>query len=89
VLRDGLKSHLRTVRDAMFVAMTCGDAMCHQNATGQVEVAIVLRLYCSGRLYRAIQETGVLLALLDSRKNVDLESEEIASLSDPDDRYMG
>ena len=84
-LREGLKSHVRTVRDAMFVAMTCGDALCHQNADGEVQVAMVLRAYCSNRLYRAIQETGVLLALLDGKTDVDPESDEVTSLADPDD----
>jgi hypothetical protein len=83
-LRDGLKSHVRTVRDAMFVAITCGDALCHQNADGEVQVAMVLRAYCSNRLYRAIQETGVLLALLDGKTDVDPESDEVTSLADPD-----
>jgi hypothetical protein len=84
-LRDGLKSHARTVRDAMFVAITCGDALCHQNADGEVQVATVLRLYCSNRLYRAIQEAGVLLPLLDGRTDVDPESDEVTSLADSED----
>jgi hypothetical protein len=41
-------------------------------------------VYCSNRLYRAIQETGVLLALLDGKKDIDLESDEITSLADPE-----
>jgi hypothetical protein len=81
--RDGLTKHARTVRDAMFVAMTCGDAMRHQNADGEEEVATVLGLYCSNQLYRALQETGMLLALLDGKTNVDPESEEVTSLADP------
>lgn len=37
------------------------------------------------RLYRAIQETGVLLALLDGKTDVDTESDEVMSLADPGD----
>ena len=59
--------------------------LCHQNADGEAQVAMVLRAYCSNRLYRAIQETGVLLALLDGKTDVDPESDEVTSLADPDD----
>jgi hypothetical protein len=85
-LRESLESHARTLRNAMFVAITCCDAMCQQNADGEVEVATVLRVYCGNTLYRAIQETGMLLALLDGKSDVDPESEEITSLADPEGR---
>ena len=81
-LREGLNNHVRTVREAMFVAITCCDAMCHHNAGAETEVATVLRLYCGNQLYRAVQETGLLLALLEGETRVDPESDEITALAD-------
>ena len=82
-LRDGLKAHVRTVRDAMFVAIICGNALRDDTAGVDQEVAYILRVYCSNKLFGAIQETGLLLALLEGRTKVDPESDEITSMSDP------
>lgn len=82
-LRDGLKAHVRTIRDAMFVAITCGSALRHGDSDNDQEVAYVLRVYCSNKLFGAIQETGLLLALLDGRTDVDPESDEIGCLANP------
>ena len=78
-LRDGLKDHANTLRNAMHVAITC----CKTLRGSEEEMETVLRLYCGNKLYRAIQETGVLLALLDGKTGLDPESEEIMSLTDP------
>jgi hypothetical protein len=84
VLRAGLKSHIRTLRDAMCVAITCCNALRDPAGDADLEIATVLRLYCGNRLYRGIQETGVLLALFDGKKGVHREADEITSLADPD-----
>ena len=84
VLRAGLKSHIRTLRDAMCVAITCCAALRNLAGDADLEISTVLRLYCGNRLYRGIQETGVLLALFDGKKGVDREADEITSLADPD-----
>jgi hypothetical protein len=82
--RAGLTNHIRTLREAMCVAITCCHALCNQAAEDDLEIATVLRLYCGNRLYRGIQETGVLLALFDGKTGIDRESDEITSLADPD-----
>ena len=78
-LRDGLKDHMNTLRNAMYVVITC----CKALRGSEEEMETVLRLYCDSKLFRAIQETGVLLALLDGKTGLDPESEEIMSLTDP------
>ena len=77
-LRDGLKEHANTLRNAMYVAITC----CAALSGSEEELTAVLRLYCGNKLYRAIQETGVLLALLDGKTGLDPESDEIMRLTD-------
>jgi hypothetical protein len=42
-----------------------------------------LRLYGSNRLWKAVQEAGVLLALFDGKTDIDPEGEEIGRLTDP------
>jgi hypothetical protein len=78
-LRDGLKEHANTLRNAMYVAITC----CKALSDSEEEIEAILRLYCGNKLYRAIRETGVLLALLDGKTGLDPESEEIMRLTDP------
>jgi hypothetical protein len=77
-LRDGLKDHANTLRNAMYVAITC----CKALRDSEEEMETVLRLYCDSKLYRAIRETGVLLALLDGKTGLDPESDEIMRLTE-------
>jgi hypothetical protein len=79
-LRDGLKSHIRTVRHAMYVVIVCCEASRMQNADHDTEISTTLRLYGGNKLYKAIEEAGVLLALLDGKTDIDSESEEFARL---------
>jgi hypothetical protein len=79
-LRDGLKSHIRTVRHAMYVVIVCCEASRMQNADHDTEISTTLRLYGGNKLYKAIEEAGVLLALLDGKPDIDTESEEFARL---------
>jgi hypothetical protein len=82
--RAGLVTHIRTVRDAMYVVIVCCEASRMQNADMDAEISTVLRLYGGNKLSKAIQEAGVLLALFDGKTNIDPESDDIGRLSDPD-----
>jgi hypothetical protein len=82
--RAGLLTHIRTVREAMYVVIVCGAASRQQNADMDAEIATVLELYGSNRLSKAIQEAGVLLALFDGKTDIDPESDDIGRLADPD-----
>jgi hypothetical protein len=83
--RDGLVSHIRPVRDAMYVVIVCCEASLMQNSTHDIEIATTLRLYGGNKLWKAIEEAGVLLALLDGKTDIDTESEEFARLVSPGD----
>ena len=67
----------------MFVVITCAQALRYQAADHDLEIAAVLRAHGSNTLYRALQEAGVLLALLDGKSDIDSESDEITSLAGP------
>ena len=82
--RAGLLTHIRTVREAMYVVIVCGAASRQQNADMDAEISTVLRLYGGNRLSKAIQEAGVLLALFDGKTDIDPESDDIGRLADPD-----
>jgi hypothetical protein len=82
--RAGLVTHIRTVREAMYVVIVCGAASRLQNADMDSQIATTLRLYGSTKLSKAIDEAGVLLALLDG-KSTDPESEEFARLVSADE----
>ena len=82
--RAGLVTHIRTVRNAMYVVIVCCEASRMQNADMDAEISTVLRLYGGNKLSKAIQEAGVLLALFDGKTNIDPESDDIGRLSDPD-----
>jgi len=82
--RAGLLTHIRTVRDAMYVVIVCCEASRMQNADHDAEISTVLRLYGGNKLSKAIQEAGVLLALFDGKTDIDPESDEIGRLADPD-----
>jgi hypothetical protein len=82
-LRDGLKSHIRTMRNAMYVVIVCCEASRMQNADHDTEISTTLRLYGGNKLYKAIEEAGVLLAMLDGKTDIDIESEEFARLVSP------
>jgi hypothetical protein len=56
--RDGLKSHIRTVRDAMYVVIVCCEASLMQNSTHDIEIATTLRQYGGNKLWKAIEEAG-------------------------------
>jgi hypothetical protein len=83
--RAGLVTHIRTVREAMYVVIVCGAASRLQNADMDSQIATTLRLYGSNKLSKAIDEAGVLLALLDGKTGIDPESEEFARLVSPDE----
>ena len=85
--RDGLVSHIRTVRDAMYVVIVCCEASRSQNADHDTEISTTLRLYASTKLWKAINEVGVLLALLDGKTDIDPESEEFDRLVSADEVY--
>ena len=80
--RAGLVTHIGTVQEALCVAITCCNALRYQAADADLEIATVLRVCCSGKLYGAIQEAGVLLALLDGKAGVDPQSDDITSRVD-------
>ncbi len=82
--RAGLLTHIRTVREAMYVVIVCGAASRQQNADMDAEISTVLQLYGGNRLSKAIQEAGVLLALFDGKTDIDPESDDIGRLADPD-----
>lgn len=82
--RAGLLTHIRTVREAMYVVIVCSEASRMQNADTDAEISTVLRLYGSHKLSKAIQEAGVLLALFDGKTDIDPESDDIGRLADPD-----
>ena len=86
--RDGLKSHIRTMRHAMYVVIVCCEASRMQNADHDTEISTTLRLYAGNKLWKAIEEVGVLLALLDGKPDIDMDSEEFARLVSPDDAYQ-
>jgi hypothetical protein len=79
--RDGLVNHIRTVRHAMYVVIVCCEASQMQNSTHDIEIATTLRLYGGNKLWKAIEEAGVLLAQLDGKPDIDTESEEFARLA--------
>jgi hypothetical protein len=83
--RDGLVSHIRTVRHAMYVVIVCCEASLMQNSTHDIEIATTLRLYGGNKLWKAVEEAGVLLALLDGKPDIDTESEEFARLVSADE----
>jgi hypothetical protein len=85
--RDGLVSHIRTVRDAMYVVIVCCEASLMQNSTHDIEIATTLRQYGGNKLWKAIEEAGLLLALLDGKPDIDTESEEFARLVSADEVY--
>lgn len=87
-LRNGLKSHIHTVRNAMYVVIVCCEASRMQNADHDTEISTTLRLYAGNKLWKAIKEVGVLLALLDGKPDIDTESEEFARLVSPGDAYQ-
>jgi hypothetical protein len=82
--RAGLVTHIRTVREAMYVVIVCSAASRQQNADMDAEIATVLELYGGNRLSKAIQEAGVLLALFDGKTDIDPESDDIGRLADPE-----
>jgi len=59
-----------------------------QNADHDTEISTTLRLYAGNKLWKAIKEVGVLLALLDGKPDIDTESEEFARLVSPGDAYQ-
>jgi hypothetical protein len=73
-------SHIRTVRHAMYVVIVCCEAERSGNADHDTEISTTLRLYASTKLWKAINEVGVLLALLDGKTDIDPESEEFDRL---------
>jgi hypothetical protein len=83
--RDGLVSHIRTMRHAMYVVIVCCEASLMQNSTHDIEIATTLRLYGGSKLWNAIEEAGLLLALLDGKPDIDPESEEFARLVSADE----
>jgi hypothetical protein len=83
--RDGLVSHIRTMRHAMYVVIVCCEASLMQNADHDNAISTTLRLYGGNKLWKAIEEAGVLLALLDGKTDIDPESEEFARLVSPNE----
>ena len=81
--REGLIKHIGTIRDAMYVVIVCCAASREQNGDIDTEISSVLRVYGSNRLWKAVQEAGVLLALFDGKTDIDPEGEEIGRLADP------
>jgi hypothetical protein len=67
----------------MYVVIVCCAASREQNGDIDTEISSVLRLYGSNRLWKAVQEAGVLLALFDGKTDIDPEGEEIGRLADP------
>jgi hypothetical protein len=78
-------SYIRTVRDAMCVVIVCCEASLMQNSTHDIEIAATLRLCGGNKLHKTIEETGTLLALVDSKTDIDPESQEFARLVSADE----
>jgi hypothetical protein len=72
----------------MYVVIVCCEASRMQNADHDTEISTTLRLYAGNKLWKAIKEVGVLLALLDGKPDIDTESEEFARLVSPGDAYQ-
>ena len=80
--KDRLTNHMRTLRGAMHVAYTCDRALLQEGDIGGEQISSVMRLYCTNKIYRAMQETAALLLLADGKVIEDLESDEIDSIID-------
>ncbi len=82
--RDRLAGLVRSVRSAMYVVTVCCDALTNELSENRLEVAGVLRVYAGDKLYGALQEAAVLLALFDGKTDVDPEGDEIGRIIDPE-----
>ena len=71
----------------MYVVIVCCEASLMQNSTHDIEIATTLRQYRGNKLWKAIEEAGMLLALLDGKTDIDPESEEFARLVSADEVY--
>ena len=76
---------MSTLRGAMHVAYTCDRALLHDGDIGGEQISSVMRLYCTDKIFRAMQETASLLLLVDGKSVEDFESVEISRLADPVD----
>jgi hypothetical protein len=85
VWRDHLENHMSTLRGAMHVAYTCDRALLHEGDMSGEQISSVMRLYCTDKIFRAMQETAALLLLVDGKLIKDFESAEISRITDPID----
>lgn len=82
VWKDRLTNHMRTLRGAMRVAYTCDRALLQEGDISGEQISSVMRLYCTNKIYRAMQETAALLLLVDGKLIEDFESDEIGRMTD-------
>jgi hypothetical protein len=80
--KDQLTNHMRTLRHAMHVAYTCDRALLQEGDISGEQISSVMRLYCTNKIFRAMQETAALLLLIDGKLIEDLESDEIGRITD-------
>jgi hypothetical protein len=82
VWKDRLSNHMITLRGAMHVAYTCDRALLHEATIAGEQISSVMRLYCTNKIFRAMQETAALLLLIDGKLIDDFESDEIGHITD-------
>jgi hypothetical protein len=82
VWKDRLTRHMRTLRGAMHVAYTCDRALLQEGDMSGEQISSVMRLYCTDKIFRAMQETASMLLLIDGKLVDDFESDQIGRMTD-------